>query len=1364
MKTRVQLYKWLLRAALMLVALTGSTVVMADDIELEGGEAFYVYQNDGHFNGFFYDQVKEIRYSRLDTLGREHPYDVSQEIVTEDSVYRIMLTAIDSVSFVQPEIKYAEGVRKMSEEGLMDYFVSYSPGTDGKSHTLVFSSAMPESLKPKVGQVLTCLNVEGYEGAFVYKVTKVYTDGGQTVVDCGYVKSFDEVFEQFVTVEQLQQLELPDGSRSVRRRMAGIDAPKRAEGNWSANLFSINKDFENNFYLAGGLANDKVGLKLGLKFHLGFGMTANVAYKFKWGDFMLHCEMREMIEVGFNATVDGSLSGEKSLKDIPGLGTLLKRFTRIPFPAQMPVLNLNVVPEPIIRGELHFVGGFSTGVTAKVLKQSFTLRSNPNEDRGEKYLDLTLLSEPGDRVSADGPSLYLEINGSAQLGVKFPILLEEQEWMGNFLSFTLGYTVYAGPKLTGNVTFDVLKGSGDLYAALNKAKVSGHWYSVDGEAISKTQWWGSHVHEKKWTQSFNMYGFDLNLFPEISKLTYDVSGNEMNEIKAHFYTKGDTFWPQYLGVALYGKANDKDERFTKLYKDALKYEMYFMNTYNDAEVEIKGIEGGDYKLRPVIQLKGFETLIPIYDMEQDVHIGRTDLLLEPDNLTVEEEGGEVTIALKTGHPLPVQVMPYMDWATAKVNYVDDVNGHWARSITVKVEPNDDGRLREDSISVWMVHDETKTIQKSLKIRQYGGLQLDPTEITFEAEGGEIDVDVLSSYKPITIDNKADWLFDLYYDEERKLSLNAKKNDGAERTTTVIVAGWNPRHEGISQTELKVTQKGLVDVTPDKEELAFEANGGGGKVNVKLGGNYTFSDIVISKDGQEWLTVEQHSDYFIINAMPNTSDLERETTITLVFKKSNASSAGPDTYKISFKIKQKAAIAKVDKDRLHFFGNGGSDQVKIDFGIYPYCGAYVNAEGDGWCSYDVAADGTVTVTVEKNESAVERECILVCYVSGKPDPKDNEMVKMPVTIVQDGATIIPDGDNSPFKMVNFWMTRKIAAIVNGDEDNADTADLNQQFTFKPDNSHFTLKRENGYIHVECEGLAESSINGKTKASLKFDIYGSDKTVRNLQFRSDTHSTKTMSMLGYDINMSANVEVSVATGDIPLSTYTPTYMERPEYKVTDGLTFTSFSGTGHMVATYKPTTSYNDPMEPTIEDYTYVPIGDSGDFIDLRFESNVPLADLEWPSSEAMTKLKDDGMPIAYGDEPPTLSGGTYLMSPLTVVTDRMDSGEELADMSGLVLKFGNQQAGTIDVDFYFVAGGEAGEVIGMTSLIQGSNGEFTICVPYAEMSIIISGRLTGQTITDLHFAILQTDAPGIHCILKDSDGTSLKTTWSPPADD
>ena len=47
-------------------------------------DAFYIYQNDGHFNGFFYDEVIEIRYSKLDTLNLEHSDFVSQEITAGD--------------------------------------------------------------------------------------------------------------------------------------------------------------------------------------------------------------------------------------------------------------------------------------------------------------------------------------------------------------------------------------------------------------------------------------------------------------------------------------------------------------------------------------------------------------------------------------------------------------------------------------------------------------------------------------------------------------------------------------------------------------------------------------------------------------------------------------------------------------------------------------------------------------------------------------------------------------------------------------------------------------------------------------------------------------------------------------------------------------------------------------------------------------------------------------------------------------------------------------------------------------------------------------------------------------------------------
>lgn len=87
-------------AAAIILLLTTALPVQAQT----ENQAFYIYQNDGHFDGFFYDEVQKISYSKLDTLGLEHEDFVSQEIVTADSTYRIMLSAIDSVGFVQPKL------------------------------------------------------------------------------------------------------------------------------------------------------------------------------------------------------------------------------------------------------------------------------------------------------------------------------------------------------------------------------------------------------------------------------------------------------------------------------------------------------------------------------------------------------------------------------------------------------------------------------------------------------------------------------------------------------------------------------------------------------------------------------------------------------------------------------------------------------------------------------------------------------------------------------------------------------------------------------------------------------------------------------------------------------------------------------------------------------------------------------------------------------------------------------------------------------------------------------------------------------------------------------------------------------------
>ena len=235
MKTNIQLQSWLRRAAVLLIALAGSLPIAAQEEEIEGGEAFYIYQNDGHFDGFFYDQVKQIRCSRLDTLGIEHDKYVSQEIVTEDSVYRIMLTAIDSVSYVQPEIRYAKEARFMADEGMIAYYLSISKPSDDR-FLLRFSDSMPAALQPKVGDVLCCPNLKDYDEAFVGKVKTVRSEGGEIQVECGYIEDLSEVFEQFITVEQIRQVLNENGTRTCRR-IAG-SRKTRAEGNWEDIPFS----------------------------------------------------------------------------------------------------------------------------------------------------------------------------------------------------------------------------------------------------------------------------------------------------------------------------------------------------------------------------------------------------------------------------------------------------------------------------------------------------------------------------------------------------------------------------------------------------------------------------------------------------------------------------------------------------------------------------------------------------------------------------------------------------------------------------------------------------------------------------------------------------------------------------------------------------------------------------------------------------------------------------------------------------------------------------------------------------------------------------------------------------------------------
>ena len=108
-------------------------------------DALYIFRNDGGFDCFFYGDIERIAYSKIDTAGVEQPDYVVQEVWALDTVFRIPLTAIDSVAFITPETKVWPDVF-CPDDRIANYII------DGDSIWWIrLSHDTPPELLPTVG-------------------------------------------------------------------------------------------------------------------------------------------------------------------------------------------------------------------------------------------------------------------------------------------------------------------------------------------------------------------------------------------------------------------------------------------------------------------------------------------------------------------------------------------------------------------------------------------------------------------------------------------------------------------------------------------------------------------------------------------------------------------------------------------------------------------------------------------------------------------------------------------------------------------------------------------------------------------------------------------------------------------------------------------------------------------------------------------------------------------------------------------------------------------------------------------------------------------------------------------------------------
>lgn len=272
-------------------------------------DALYIYRNDGKFHGFFFDDIERFAYSKVDTLGVEHDEYVVQEVYALGSVYRIPVSAIDSIAFVTPETQYKSDVIKVDPT-----IANYITASDSLTW-IRLSSSVPAAMIPQQGDKWliedgSTFIPEGFGG----RVVSVVQDGSGITITTEALEP-EEAFERAVFKAAFGT---QDDSQARNRRKAllfGSEEPIAIEPYVGTGVFgssSGSKDIIDAFDLFTVTASDGLG-------RIDYDIRPSVhARSFFTIDPLARVHVDSYIDIDFDISLASSVQGTLSSRfDVP---------------------------------------------------------------------------------------------------------------------------------------------------------------------------------------------------------------------------------------------------------------------------------------------------------------------------------------------------------------------------------------------------------------------------------------------------------------------------------------------------------------------------------------------------------------------------------------------------------------------------------------------------------------------------------------------------------------------------------------------------------------------------------------------------------------------------------------------------------------------------------------------------------------------------------------------------------------------------------------------------------------------------------------------------------------------------------------
>lgn len=309
---------------------------------LAQNDAMFVYRNDGQINAFLKEDIDSIRYSHIGLDSLVHREFMIQEVWTADSVYRIPLAAIDSVSFITPPTVLKTDVTKIE-----DTFIDYIIGCDGL--ILKLKSTTPAHLLPHSGDKLVLLDgcealPYGFSG--IVSAVENVSDGIDVVCEQAYL---EDLFESFCSVSTMYGT-----SDTEPMYVASSGRPKRAVFNPGSKEFKLGPY---NYDVTAEISND-ITQDGDLVFKEGASASLSITPTFRVHTFLM---MGEEQGTYFSCSITGDIDIESKLALYAGVeyskDVEMGKF-EYPIPATYGIVKFYIVP--------GFFGRMGASVTASV--------------------------------------------------------------------------------------------------------------------------------------------------------------------------------------------------------------------------------------------------------------------------------------------------------------------------------------------------------------------------------------------------------------------------------------------------------------------------------------------------------------------------------------------------------------------------------------------------------------------------------------------------------------------------------------------------------------------------------------------------------------------------------------------------------------------------------------------------------------------------------------------------------------------------------------------------------------------------------------------------------------------------------------